>query len=54
MNIFLKKGDLLSKSTVLFASYFVVYFLRFKLILFYNRVVYHFTSLFETLVSHTK
>ena len=44
---------LLSKFTVLcLSSYFVVYLLKLKLILFYNRVVYHYTRIFLIFLLH--
>ena len=33
-------------------SYFVVYFFKLKLILFYNRVIYHYTRIFLILLPH--
>ena len=33
-------------------SYFVIYFFKFKIILFYNRVVYHHTRIFLILFPH--
>ena len=48
-----KMVAILSKFTVLcLSSYFVVYFLKSKLILFYNRVVYHYTRIFLILLPH--
>ena len=37
---------ILSKFSVLCLSYFIVYFLKSKLILFYNSAVYHYTRIF--------
>ena len=34
------------------SSYFVIYFFKLKLILFYNRVVYHYNEIFLILVPH--
>ena len=45
---------ILHKFTVLcLSSYFVVYFFKLKLILFYNRVIYYYTRIFLILVPHT-
>ena len=45
---------ILSKFTVLYlSSYFVVYFFKLILILFYNRVVYYYTRIFLILIPHT-
>ena len=42
-----KMAAILSKFTVLcLFSYFLVYFLKSKLILFYNRVIYYYTRIF--------
>ena len=44
---------ILSKFTVLCLSrYFVVYLLKSKLILFYNRVVYYYIRIFQILLPH--
>ena len=44
---------ILNKFTVLSQySYFVVYFLKSKLILFYDRVVYYYTEMFIILLPH--
>ena len=40
----------LSKFIILCLPYSVVYFLKSKLILFYNRVVYYYTRLFQILL----
>ena len=42
----------LSKFTVLFLSYFLVYFLKSKLILFHNRVVYCYARIFVIFLPH--
>ena len=48
-----KMVALLSKIAVLcLSSYFVVYFLKLKLILFYNWVSYYYTSIFLILLPH--
>ena len=48
-----KMVTILSKFTVLCKyPYFVVYFLRLKLILFYNRVVYYYFIIFQILLPH--
>ena len=44
---------ILSKFSVLcLSSYFVVYFLELKLIMFYNRVVHYYTRIFLILLPH--
>ncbi len=43
---------ILSKFTVFCQSYFVVYFLKLKLIFFYNRVVYHYPRIFLIFLLH--
>ena len=46
---------ILSKFTVLclcLSFYFVVYFLKLKLTLFYNKVVYYYTRIFLILLAH--
>ena len=48
-----KMAAILRKFTVLcLYSFFVVYFLTLKLILFYNRVVYYYTRIFLILLLH--
>ena len=46
-----KMAAILSKFNVLYlSSYFVIYFLKLKLIMFYNRVVYYYTRIFLVLL----
>ena len=48
-----KMAVILNKFTVLcLSSYFAVYFLKLKLIFFYNRVVYYYTKIFPILLPH--
>ena len=47
-----KMVALLNKFTVFCLSNFVGYFLKFKFILFYDRVVYCFTGIFLILLSY--
>ena len=45
--------SILSKFTVLCqSSYFVTFFLKLELILFYNRVIHYYTRIFKILLSH--
>ena len=49
-----KMVAILSKFTVVpLSSYFVVYFRKLKLILFYDRVFYHYTRIFLILFPHS-
>ena len=51
--IFEKMVAILSKFTVLcLSSYFAVYFLRLRLILFYNKVIYYYIRIFLILLPH--
>ena len=45
-------ATILSKFTVLYRSYFIVYLLKWKLILFYDRVVYCYIRLFLILLPY--
>ena len=48
-----KMAAILSKFTVLcLTSYFVVYFFKLELILFYNRVIYYYIRIFLILLTH--